>query len=702
MTGAATPGRCLVVDPSAAEAAVLLAGLTDLLIVPAPELEAQVRNRAGPVDLVVIGSLAPSPVAAVQHAHRLAPAAAVAVLSADPDPVRREASFAPGVPIDLLVAGTDEGDVPERLQQLRESSIDRRRHAAVLDAVVRRTAAGAAPLSGLTAVGALLEHAPIGVLVASPEGDLLGWNRRAEALLDLRSAAGGQRVDSVVPGAAALVAAAAPASDPGAPPARPAPPLQVRVAGRLDVELSAVGSQTDRGRPVVLLLAADVTAHREAERERDRLAGQVQLLGRVSVSLMESLDVTRSLSRLADAVVPALGDWVGIEVRHEHEQVSGVVVRHSDPALAIATRMMERLVGRNGAALEPARRASRGESVLLPRIDDDGLRLHVPDADLRAVVGQLGMAGVLAVPIPGRTGVLGSLLLSRSSGEDAFSAADLELAVEIGRRAGIAVDNARLYVGQRNLASELQQSLLTAPPTLPSTDISVRYLAAAQEAQVGGDWYDAFRRRSGDLMVVIGDVAGHDTRAAAAMGQLRGLVRSIGFVTEEEPSQVLTSVDEAIDGLELNTIATAVVAQISPQEGGDGTAGLRLRWSNAGHPPPVLVDPDGRVRLLEPSGGRAALLLGVDPTTRRVTEETLLPVGSTLLLYTDGLIERRSQILDEGLDLLMNTIRQHAARDPEQLCDAILGSMVPQAGEDDVAIVAVRPRPSGRHLVALR
>lgn len=692
---AAESGRCLAVEVSPAEAA-LLRQLPELDWVSSAELDARLSAAAEPVDVVVIGSLATAAVSLAQRAHRLVPGAGVAVLTADAAAVRRQASFAPGVPLDLLIAGVDDGDLLHRLQLLRTTSVARRRHAAVLAAVARHAAAVArtAP-SGLTAVGALLEHAPIAVLVAAQSGELLGWNRRAEEMLNLQPGMNGQLVDAVLPGALSLMAPVASSTEPQMSPAAPGTPLQVPIAGRV-VELSAVRSQTDQGRPVVLLLAVDVTAHHQAERERDRLAGRVALLGRVSEALMASLDVSESLSRLARALAPALADWVSVQVRQEPNQPDDIAVHHRDPRLAGVSRQAAQLATHMSYWTEPSRRAAHGESVLLPLVDTPGIGEQVPEAELRALVHQLGMGSALAVPIPGRVTILGSLLLVNAPGSDSFGETDLALAVEIGRRAGIALDNARLYAGQRHLATELQQSLLTAPPALPFADIAVRYVAAAQEAQVGGDWYDAFRQRSGHLMVIIGDVVGHDTRAAAAMGQLRGLMRGIGFITADQPSQVLTAVDEAIDGLELSTIASAVLAQLSPQDSHDSRDGLRLHWSNAGHPPPVLLDPQGHARALNPSTGKADLLLGIDATTRRSTEQTTLPAGSTLLLYTDGLIERRGESLDDGLNRLLSTLQKHAHEDLDRLCDAILSTMVPQAGEDDVAIVAVRPRHQSR------
>jgi serine phosphatase RsbU (regulator of sigma subunit)/anti-sigma regulatory factor (Ser/Thr protein kinase) len=461
-------------------------------------------------------------------------------------------------------------------------------------------------------------------------------------------------------------------------------------AGRLDVEVNAVHTQDGDGRPVVLFLAFDVTARRDAERSRDRLAAQVQVLGRISESLMLSLDPSEALSRLAAALVPALADWVSVQVREIDERVYDVVVRHRDPALRGVARQIEHLKTHRGLLTEPSRRAAGGESVLVRHVTVDDMPAQVPDRELRALMERLGMGSAMAVPIPGKVGLHGSMLLVNMPGSPRFTETDLALAVEIGRRTGIALDNARLYASQRHVATELQQSLLTDPPAVESADIAARYVAAARRAEVGGDWYDAFRRRTGELMVVIGDVAGHDTRAAAVMGQLRGLLRGIGFTTADEPSRVLSAVDEAIEGLELNTLATAVLAELCPLPDG---AGARLRWSNAGHLLPVVLDPAGRAQLLTPSGGKADLLLGVDPATPRVTETTTLPIGSTLLLFTDGLVERHGESLDDGIARLLRIVEEQASDELDRLCDAILESLVPQAAADDVAIVAVRPRP---------
>ncbi|SOD97320.1 SpoIIE family protein phosphatase [Blastococcus haudaquaticus] len=688
MTGAGRLGCCLLVDVSAEEVA-LLDDLPGRIRVSLEELADRSGTTDTHVDLVVIGSLSGSSVAAVQRAHRLVPDAAVAVLAHDSRAVRREIDFAPGVPLDVLVLAVDDVDLPGRLESLRAATVQRRQHSAVLAAVARSAGRNdeTSP-AGVTAVGALLEHAPLAVLVTDAAGDLVGWNRRAEDLFGLRPATSGRPVEDVVPGSGALVRSVTTSAGREAPGGASGVPLQMRLAGRVDVELSAISSQTDQGRAVVLLLAVDVTAQRRAERDRDRLVAQLELLGRVSESLMASLDPVETRSRLADVLVPSFADWTSIQLWDVRDQPGGVLVRHGDPAAAPVARQVEELKSRHGVMTEPGRRAAAGETVLLPDVGDDELAGHVPDDRLRVLVQKLGAVSLIAVPVPGRAGVLGSLLLVNGSDSPPFVEADRALAIEIGRRAGIALDNAQLYSGQRHLATELQQSLLTEPPEVDFADIAVRYVAAAEQAQVGGDWYDAFRQRNGNLVLVIGDVVGHDTHAAAAMGQLRGVVRGICFTAAETPSQLLGSVDEAIQGLQLDTMATAVLAQLSVTS---DAGGARMSWSNAGHPPPVLLDAAGRARALEPADGKADLLLGVDPATRRTTAHMTVPAGSTLLFYTDGLVERRGQDLDQGLARLLRAVETHARADLETLCDAVLGAMVPEAGEDDVAIVAVRP-----------
>ncbi|WP_347058136.1 SpoIIE family protein phosphatase [Blastococcus sp. HT6-30] len=245
----------------------------------------------------------------------------------------------------------------------------------------------------------------------------------------------------------------------------------------------------------------------------------------------------------------------------------------------------------------------------------------------------------------------------------------------------------------RALSDRLQQSLLTPPPEPDHLQIAVRYSPAAHEAQVGGDWYDAFLQPDGATMLVIGDVVGHDSSAAAAMGQVRGLLRALAYAEENGPAATLTRVEHAARGLAVATLATAVLARIERHPDVPVSGRRLLRWSNAGHLPPILLAPDGTGTLLT---SRPELMLGIDPDAPRSDQSVDLPDDHTLLLVTDGLVERRDIDLDAGIERLLDALRDLGATPLEELLDTVLARLVPEAGADDVAIVAVRAFPEDR------
>ena len=245
----------------------------------------------------------------------------------------------------------------------------------------------------------------------------------------------------------------------------------------------------------------------------------------------------------------------------------------------------------------------------------------------------------------------------------------------------------RLADRSAHMALVLQRSLLTQPSVPSYVDVAVRYQPAAQLTQVGGDWYDAFTEPDGSTVVVIGDVCGHDIEAAALMGQLRSLVRGSCYDRADSPAQVLHHVDRAIRGLEIDVIATALIARIDPEPDADGTR--TLRWSSAGHPPAIVLSADGTTTLLDAT---PELLLGIDADVERFDHETRLARGDTLLLYTDGLVERPDRTVLEGLGELADVLTGLGTASVEDICTSALTASVGEDARDDVALVAVRNR----------
>lgn len=424
--------------------------------------------------------------------------------------------------------------------------------------------------------------------------------------------------------------------------------------------------------------ARQASALAETERARaERANARSQLLVRSSELLTAGLESDTVLAAITRLVVPDLADAAVVYTLDRHRRIRPRLasVRHRDPACQ--PRLEEAVLA------------------LTPRLDDlsgPGYVLSTGRSQIvngTPAVSILEGSSALGVPLKVRGDIVGGLhLFSRAP--TGFSSDDLALAQEIAQRAALALDNAVLYAEQHDTAAALQQALLTEPPQPAQLELEARYLPAAKRAQVGGDWYDAFEQRDGALVVVIGDVAGHDLRATANMSQLRTLVRGIAYHSQDTPGQVLMHADDAIRGLDVDTTATAVVARIEPDESSREPGLRRVRWSNAGHPPPMLVRPDGTVRIL---ATRPDLLLGVLPDSGRADHEAELPPGSTLLLYTDGLVERRDEPLQASIEQLADHVADLHSLALDELCDALLTRLVPGAPEDDVALIAVRVHP---------
>jgi len=458
--------------------------------------------------------------------------------------------------------------------------------------------------------------------------------------------------------------------------------LEVLEALTAQIALSVSRLQADSQRLAAVAAMAEANRH-------------LQLLADAGQVLSGTLDITSQIEQLAGLVVPTLGDWCWIVVTDEQGRLHELASAHRDPhrseELEEYVRSMVSSMTDQAAARVVAR---TGRPLVMPEIDCARVERALPDPEARRSLARLGADSGAVVPLVARGQTMGALGLFTAAERGPLSQAEVDTAVEVGRRAGLALHHSRLYGQQRALAETLQRSLLTAPPEPDHSEIVVRYVPAAAGAEIGGDWYDAFMQSDGATVLAIGDVVGHDSRAAAAMGQVRGLLRGISYSSGAGPAEVLTQLDRAVQGLALDTMATCLVARLEQDEDGVRAGTTRLRWANAGHPPPLVLADDGTVTVLD--DGPADLLLGVAPDSPRTDHVTEVSRGWTVLLYTDGLVERRDRDIDVGTAELVEVLRGCTGLPLAELCDRVLARLFLPDAEDDVAVLGVRLHPEDR------
>ena len=439
----------------------------------------------------------------------------------------------------------------------------------------------------------------------------------------------------------------------------------------------------------------EITERRQVQERAERASERLALLARVSAELAGTLDVEAATARLPGIVVPALADFCVLTVIGPDGQPRDVGTWHVDPASrSLLERYAEVRLDAMPVTAPVARALHTGEPATFSGAE---VLEALPPGRARELLALLAPSTEVALPLRARGRTIGLLTLLYSAGH-VPSEEDVAVAQDVADRAGLALDNARLFSTQQQLAEGLQRSLLTEPPEPDHAEIAVRYLPAAEAARVGGDWYDAFLQPGGTTMLVIGDVVGHDTAAAAAMGQLRGLLRGIATYSDAGPVEVLRGLDASMAILRTKTLATAAVARFEQTADELERGVTRMRWANAGHLPPLVINPDGSVAEL--ATWRGDLLLGVDADARRRESVVTLDRGATVLLYTDGLIERRDADLDDGMVRLRDAVLELVDRPLEEMLDEVLERLVHGRPEDDVAVVAVRlhrqdrPRPA--------
>ncbi|MGW5371363.1 PP2C family protein-serine/threonine phosphatase [Streptomyces sp. NPDC004011] len=295
--------------------------------------------------------------------------------------------------------------------------------------------------------------------------------------------------------------------------------------------------------------------------------------------------------------------------------------------------------------------------------------------------GHPPMRTLLGVAISVRGEIYGDLYLSERLDGRPFDLHDENVVVALASAAGIAIENVRLFERVRVGAEQFQRLLLPTLPDLRPFTAAAIYRPAAEPSQLGGDWYDAVRLPDGAVAVVIGDVVGHDLQAAAAMASTRNMLRALLFDHRNPPGAVLAQLDRTLEAITDNPVTTTTLARIEPE----GT-GWRLRWSTAGHVPPMLIAPEHRAEFLFAEPG---LPLGVDPGQPRPEHSRPLPPAATVVFFTDGLVEHPAHVIDESLRELAELAGSYAALPlPEFVRE--LADHHPSDGHDDMAVLALR------------
>ncbi|WP_336246815.1 SpoIIE family protein phosphatase [Streptomyces cupreus] len=471
----------------------------------------------------------------------------------------------------------------------------------------------------------------------------------------------------------------------------------LRGDGRLVTISWSASPLTDGGSSKgMVVLFTDITGDRSARRERaaytsalEDLNERLTLVAEITEVLGQTLETDEALARLCRLLVPRLADWAAVDLRTGSGQVHRVAVTGPAGRDAGLEGGRERLPEPGEAERSPLVQVLNEGDPVLQNEQDETETAAPPGSPLAAVHGDflrtVHATSAITVPLGAKRQVTGALTLVRTDPAHPFDTEDLEVVSDIGRRVGLVIDNARRFGRQRAVAEAMQRNLLAPLPQPGRLRLAARYQPAPAGSQVGGDWYDAFELKDGTLALVIGDVVGHDLTAAAGMAQLHGILRALVWDHTGSPGAVVDRLDDAMPAITTVPMATLVLARV---EGHPHTGPWTLRWTSAGHPPPLLLTPGGHARYLEAGQG---LVLGAPLVTGtgRPNATQSLPPGSTLLLYTDGLVESPGSDLGTGLDRLRRHALTLAHAPLDTLCDQLLARM-PPGSTDDVALLAMR------------
>nr|WP_203631439.1 SpoIIE family protein phosphatase [Streptomyces halstedii] len=395
--------------------------------------------------------------------------------------------------------------------------------------------------------------------------------------------------------------------------------------------------------------------------DRFTTAARLRWLHTASTRIGTTLDLERTARELAEFSVPRLADGAAVDllesVLHgeEGERVTGSAV---PVTRAIAVKSLDSLAGLEpspvGEVVDRSRRREtlltlhclrNGEPVLVSRMTDEDYRRVAPTDSAADAMRRQGVHSYMAVPLTARGILLGSADFVRAGDSPPFNRSDVQLAGQLAAMAAVFMDNARLYGREREHVVSLQRSLLPrATPHTPGLRVRSHYAPATDAQGVGGDWYDVVPLPGGRTALVVGDVTGHGLPAAATMGRLRTVARTL-MTLDIAPDRVLARLDLATRDLEDDQVATCLCAVYDP-------ADRSYTFASAGHPPPLLIGAEGTPRFLDVPVG-APLGAGVIPYDPL---RLCVPEGGRLVLYTDGLIKTRTDDVDVQLAGLRSTV----------------------------------------------
>ena len=466
-------------------------------------------------------------------------------------------------------------------------------------------------------------------------------------------------------------------------------PQKLRVINRATGEerwrvSKARGVLDARGEPrLVVTVIEDITEQRRAESAQ-------RLLARAGAALSSSLHYEGTLQDVADLAVPTLADWCGVSIPDRHGAIKQVAVAHSDPEkVAFARRYSERYPQRTSDEGGAAQVLRDGRVQLIAEISDELLEAAVQDPEQRELLRDIGMRSAISVPITAASGTpIGVISFITAESGRIFTESDLELCEELGRRAGIAVENARLYTERSLIAHTLQRALLPpALPTIPGFSLSALYRPAGEENWVGGDFYDAFAVRDG-WVAVVGDVAGRGAKAAALTAFTRHVFRTAAQL-HDHPLDAMAYLNRQLYDRPGSALCTVCAVHLRPRD-----ADAEATIACGGHPLPYVVRQAGAA---EPVG-RWGQMLGAWTQGNWPRTTTTLAPGDVLVLYTDGVTDATGAEDRFGDERLQATLAE--SRDSEdalrRLADGLAEFETGEQADDTAALAIARSLPAAR------